>query len=50
MKQFNRIWFVWLILVIFWNYTWKIAPPIADVIVAIALSIFAYQINLKLKK
>ena len=50
MKQFNLIWFVWLILVILWTYIWENVPPIADVIVAVILSISAYQINLKLKK
>lgn len=50
MKQFNIVWFVWLILVILWNYIWPSVPPIADVLVAVFLSILAYQINLKLKK
>ena len=50
MKQFNLVWFVWLVLVICWNYIWESVPPIADVIVAVILSIFAYQTNLKLKK
>tara|TARA_Y100000991_G_scaffold195945_1_gene165552 strand:+ start:199 stop:351 length:153 start_codon:yes stop_codon:yes gene_type:complete len=50
MKQFNWIWFIWLLLVIIWNYIWADVPPIADVIVAIILSILAYQFNFKLKK
>lgn len=50
MKQFNLIWFLWLILVILWNYIWENVPPIADVVVAVLLSITAYQLNLKLKK
>ena len=50
MKQFNWIWFVWLLLVILWNYIWVDVPPLADVLVAIILSILAYQFNLKLKK
>lgn len=50
MKQFNLIWFLWLILVILWNYVWENVPPIADVVVAVLLSITAYQLNLKLKK
>ena len=49
MKQFNWIWFVWLLLVILWNYIWVDVPPLADVLVAIFLSILAYQFNLKLK-
>jgi len=50
MKQFNWIWFVWLLLVILWNYIWVDVTPQADVLVAIFLSILAYQINLKFKK
>ncbi|MEC8610454.1 MAG: hypothetical protein VXY06_01740 [Bacteroidota bacterium] len=50
MKQFNLIWFLWLILVVLWNYVWENVPPIADVVVAVLLSITAYQLNLKLKK
>jgi len=50
MKQFNIVWFLWLLLVILWNFIWVNVPPIADVLVAIFLSILAYQINLKLKK
>lgn len=50
MKQFNSVWLVWLILVICWNYIWPKVPPMADVIVAIILSVLTYQINLKLKK
>ena len=50
MKQFNWIWFVWLLLVILWNYIWVDVTPLADVLVAIFLSILAYQFNLKFKK
>jgi hypothetical protein len=50
MKQFDLIWFVWLILVILWNFIWSDVPPIADVLVAVILSVLAYQINLKIKK
>ena len=50
MKQFNGVWFVWLMLVILWNYIWEDVPPIADVVVAIILSILVYQLNLLLKK
>ena len=45
MKQFDRIWIIWLILVCIWNFGWPTAPPIADVIIAIVLSIGAYQIK-----
>lgn len=50
MKQFNIVWFLWLLLVILWNFIWVNVPPIADVLVAIFLSILAYQFNLKIKK
>lgn len=50
MKQFNGVWFVWLMLVILWNYIWEDVPPIADVVVATILSILVYQLNLLLKK
>ena len=50
MKQFDLKWFVWLILVILWNFIWADVPPIADVLVAVILSVLAYQINLKIKK
>ena len=43
MKQFDSIWIVWLILVAFGILGWPEAPPIADVMVAASLSIFAFQ-------
>jgi len=49
-KQFNITWFIWLVLVIAWNFIWQEVPAIADVIVAVALSITFYQLNQKLKK
>jgi hypothetical protein len=45
MKQFNLSWFLWLILVIFWNFGFPDVKPIFDVLVAVVLSIFIYQIN-----
>ena len=45
MKQFDSIWILWLIAVCIWNFGWPEAPPIADVLVAVALSIIAYQIK-----
>ena len=39
MKQFNKIWFVWLLLVCLWNFGWPEVEPIYDVLVAILLSI-----------
>jgi len=43
MKQFDKVWFIWLLLVCIWNYGWPLVPPIADVLVAVILSILAYQ-------
>ena len=45
MKQFDSIWIIWLLLVCVWNFGWPQVPPIADVIVAVILSIGAYQIK-----
>jgi len=47
MKQFNKIWFVWLFLVCLWNYGWPEVKPICDVIVAVLLSILIYRLNKK---
>lgn len=43
MKQFDKIWFLWLALVTIWNFGWPSVPPIADVLVAVVLSILVYQ-------
>ena len=43
MKQFNTVWFIWLLLVSIWNFGWPVVPPIADVLVAAGLSILVYQ-------
>ena len=43
MKQFDIIWFIWLILIVIWNFGWPTVPPIADVLVAAGLSIVIYQ-------
>jgi len=43
MKQFNIVWFIWLILVSIWNFGWPSVPPILDVLVAVSLSILVYQ-------
>ncbi|MEE2954209.1 MAG: hypothetical protein VX347_03460 [Bacteroidota bacterium] len=45
MKLFNKTWFIWLLLVCIWNYGWPNVPPIADVLVAVGLSILAYQLK-----
>ena len=39
MKQFDKIWWIWLLLVTIWNFGWPSVPPIADVLVAVVLSI-----------
>jgi hypothetical protein len=45
MKKFNKIWFLWFILVIIWNYGWPNVDPIYDVIIAVALSILAFKLK-----
>lgn len=42
-KQFDTIWFVWFLLVSIWNFGWPLVPPIADILVAVGLSILIYQ-------
>ena len=41
MKLLNldKIWLIWLLLVAIWNFGWPSAPAIADVIVAVILSL-----------
>ena len=38
-KSFNFLWFGWLSLICIWNFVWPEVPPIADVLVAVFLSI-----------
>ena len=38
-KDFDFLWFGWLALVCIWNFVWPEVPPIADVLVAIILSL-----------
>jgi len=45
MKQFNKIWFLWLMLVIIWNYGWPNVDPIYDVVIAITLSVLAFKLK-----
>ncbi len=45
MKQFNKTWLIWLILVCIWNFGWPNVRPIYDVIVAVILSIVAFQLK-----
>ena len=45
MKQFNKVWFLWLLLVCVWNFGWPEVKPIYDVLVAVLLSILIYKLN-----
>jgi hypothetical protein len=47
MKQFNKVWFIWLLLVCVWNFGWPEVKPIYDVLVAVLLSILIYRLNKK---
>jgi uncharacterized membrane protein len=38
-KDFDFFWFAWLVLVCVWNFVWPEVPAIADVIVAVVLSL-----------
>jgi len=38
-KKIDFVWLVWISLVCIWNFGWPDAPPIADVLVAIILSL-----------
>ena len=38
-ENLDLIWLVWVILVFLWNYIWPEVPPVADVMVAIILSL-----------
>ena len=39
-KKIDWIWLIWLVLVCIWNFVWPEVPPIADVLVAVVLSLF----------
>ena len=41
-KDFDFLWFGWLVLVCIWNFVWPEVPPIADVLVAVVLSLRSY--------
>ena len=38
-KKIDLVWFIWLALVCIWNFVWPEVPAIADVIVAVLLSL-----------
>jgi len=44
-KNFDLLWFVWLALVCVWNFVWPEVPPIADVLVAVVLSLLVITIK-----
>ena len=39
LKELDWFWFVWLSLVCVWNFVWPNVPPIADVLIAVILSL-----------
>lgn len=47
MKQFNKVWFIWLLLVCVWNFGWPEVKPIYDVLVAVLLSILIFRLSKK---
>jgi membrane-associated phospholipid phosphatase len=44
-KDFDFLWLGWLVLVCIWNFVWPEVPPIADVLVAIILSLAVITIK-----
>ena len=48
-KDFDFLWFGWLVLVCIWNFVWPEVPPIADVLVAVVLSLGVITIKNKNK-
>ena len=48
MKKNQKIFLLWLILVVAWNYTVPDAEPVYDVLVAVILSITSKLLNKKL--
>ncbi len=44
-KNFDFLWFGWLVLVCIWNFVWPEVPPIADVVVAAVLSLAVMTIK-----
>lgn len=45
LKQFDKVWLIWLGLVCIWNFGWPGASPILDVIIAIILSFIVLLIK-----
>ena len=48
-KDFDFLWFGWLVLVCIWNFVWPEVPAIADVLVAVVLSLGVITIKNKKK-
>jgi len=46
-KDFDFLWLGWLVLVCIWNFVWPEVPPIADVLVAVVLSLGVITIKNK---
>ena len=46
-KELDWLWFVWLSLVCVWNFVWPSVPPIADVLVAVVLSLGVIGIKIR---
>ncbi len=44
-KDFDFLWIGWLLLVCIWNFIWPEVPPIADVLVAVVLSLAVIAIK-----
>ena len=44
-----KVYFIWLIGVILWNFGYPTATPMEDVVVAILLSLFSYLLKQKVK-
>ena len=44
-KDFDWLWFGWLVLICIWNFVWPEATPIADVLIAIILSLLVTTIK-----
>ena len=44
-KDFDWLWFGWLVLICIWNFVWPEVPPIADVLIAIILSLLVTTIK-----
>ena len=48
MKKNQKIFLMWLVLVVAWNFGFPAAAPVYDVLVAIVLSTISIQLNKKL--